>query len=548
MEAVAFSPGPQKRARAAPRRLRVGVFADTPLQPRWVVEALARLAAADFAEVRLVEAGSEPACAERAERAGRLASAWAQLAAVEPVPASLVQRDGALPPLWQLYSRIDRRLFGSGEGERRDLRASLPAGAGGELDVAFALGSVDDAPLCGRARFGVWRFCFGADAAHDESLAGAREVAREEPLTASGIKVRLSADAPERLAYRSWSRTFPFSVARNRAHLHGTAEFAYRAVRELHRSGEAWLRSCPELAGHAAEAAVLGADALRLGTRLLGRAVQKALAVEQWFIGFAFGASVNASLAGFHRLMPPKDRDWADPFAVKKNGRYYIFFEEVPFATRKGHIAVVEVDRSGRASAPLRVLERDYHLSYPFLFEQHGSLYMIPESAANRTVELWRCVDFPARWQHEANLLEGQRCVDATLHRGRDRWWLFANCAAGESELFDDELCLFSADRLRGPWQPHPRNPVKSDPRGSRPAGHLFTRNGVLYRPAQICVPRYGAGLAIQRVLKLGGEEYAERPVERLVPPPESGLLGLHTLNHAGDLTVLDAFVRRRRI
>jgi hypothetical protein len=285
-----------------------------------------------------------------------------------------------------------------------------------------------------------------------------------------------------------------------------------------------------------------------MGARLIGRAAQKALSVEQWFIAFAFGEPVNAGLAGFHRLMPGKDRDWADPFALAKNGRHYIFFEEVPFATRKGHIAMVEVDRGGRASAPVRVLERDYHLSYPFLFEDAGELYMIPESAANRTVELWRCVDFPAKWRHEANLMEGVRLVDATLHRAEDRWWMFANAAVGGCQLFDDELCLFSAERLTGEWRPHPQNPVRSDPRCSRPAGRLFTRGGALHRPAQVCVPRYGAGLQIQRVLKLTPHEYAERAVERFMPGGDTGLLGLHTLNQAADMTVVDAFVRRRRI
>jgi hypothetical protein len=373
------------------------------------------------------------------------------------------------------------------------------------------------------------------------------EVAREEPLTASGVKVQLAPDQPPRLAYQSWSRTYPFSVARNRDHLRKTAEFAFRVMRELHRSGDAWLRGCKPLRAKPPVRGVAAADALRIGARLVGRGVQKALAVEQWFIAFAFASRVDAGLRGFTRLMPPKDRDWADPFAIERNGRYFIFFEEVPFASRKGHICVVEVDRAGRASAPVRVLERDYHLSYPFVFEDGGSLFMIPESAANATVELWRCVDFPTRWRHEANLLQGVRCVDATLHRSREGWWMFANCAAGASELFDDELCLFSAERLSGEWRPHPRNPVKSDPRCSRPAGRLFLRDGALYRPAQVCVPRYGAGLAIHKVLKLGAHEYAERTVERIVPAAASGLLGLHTLNHAGDLTVVDAFVRRRR-
>jgi hypothetical protein len=535
MEAVALS------RQAELRRLRVGVFADASLQPRWIVEAFARLAAADFVELVLVEPGRAPA----ADAAG-LASAFAQLAAVESVPASLAGRDTALPLLWELYSRVDRRLFGPGEDEL-DLRACLPAGSGAGLDVAFALGAIDDAALHGRARYGVWRFCFGVQRGHDERLAGEYEVARAEPLTVSGLLVRVSAQAPARLAYQSWSCTHPYSAARNRDHLHKTGEFVFRALRELHADGEAWLQSCRPIAAVPAPAAPRAVDALRIGAHMARRAAQKALTVEQWFLAFAFNRPLDAGLRGFTRVMPPRDRDWADPFPLEHGGRHYIFFEEVPFATRKGHIAVIEVQRDGRWSAPVRVLERDYHLSYPFVFAHEGALYMIPESSANRTVELWRCVDFPGKWRLERNLLEDVRLVDATLLRRAGRWWMFANCAAGASEAFDDELCLFSAERLQGGWQPHARNPLKSDPRGSRPAGRVFEENGILYRPAQICVPRYGAGLSIQRVVSLSATEYVERQVERIVPPPATGLLGLHTMNRAGDLLVVDAFARRRR-
>jgi hypothetical protein len=172
---------------------------------------------------------------------------------------------------------------------------------------------------------------------------------------------------------------------------------------------------------------------------------------------------------------------------------------------------------------------------------------MIPETAQAGTVELYRCTEFPLRWRRERVLLEGVRLVDATLERTGGRWWLFANGAPGSSRVFDDELHLYHSKHLHGEWQPHPRNPVKSDARCARPAGRLFWRGGSLYRPAQICVPRYGAGLAMNRVLRLTPEHYAERPVERIVPPPQSGLLGLHTVNRAGALTVVDALSRRLR-
>ena len=255
-----------------------------------------------------------------------------------------------------------------------------------------------------------------------------------------------------------------------------------------------------------------------------------------------------ANLEGFTRIPQPRDRDWADPFALEKNGRYFVFFEELPYALGKAHISMMEIDREGRCSAPVRVLERDYHLSYPQLLEHDGELYMVPESARNRTVELYRCIDFPLRWRLERRLLEGVRCVDATLHRSGERWWLFANAAVGESRGYDDELHLFHSASLAGGWQPHPRNPVRSDARGARPAGALYWREGALYRPAQICVPRYGAGIALNRVLRLTPRDYAERQVKRILPGPGDGLFGIHTVNRAGYLTVVDAFIRRRRI
>ena len=502
-----------------PKKLRVGVYADSPLQPRWAVEALAKLAAADFAEVRLIDAG-------RARPAAP-----------------------TLP--WRLYGALDRRLFGAAPTDPVALGEHLAQGSpDAELDIVFALGAVDDARLEGKARYGVWRFCFGGDGAQGEALAGLPEVARAEPLSASGLKVRLAADRPARIAYQSWSRTYPFSVARNRDQLlRKTAEFAYRAVRDLHRTGEGWLARLRELKEPGAPPRTPGlVDVSRIVARIAHRGVERALNIEQWFLAYRFGGALSPTLEGFTRIMPPKDRDWADPFVVERSGRYYIFFEELPYASGKAHISMLELDRAGRMSAPSRVLEADYHLSYPYLFEHDGQLYMLPESAKNRRVELYRCVDFPLQWKREHVLLDDVRLVDATLHRIGERWWMFANSAAGESRMFDDELHIFHAERLTGEWQPHAKNPVKSDARSSRPAGALFTRNGMLYRPAQVCVPRYGAGLAIHRVLKLTPEDYAERQIERLLPPRSSGLFGLHTMNRAGDLIVVDAFARRRRI
>jgi hypothetical protein len=353
-----------------PQKLRVGLFVDKRLQPRWAIEAFAKVVRSGIGDIVLIAAGDSEPCA---------------------------------PLLCRLYDGIDRWAFGGGD-DPAELADILPALAHKkfmhldsvapgalDLDVAFALGELDDTKLDGIARYGVWRFYFGEDAAAgarlSEAMAGWREVAEGAPLTGSGLKVRLACGAAPRLAYQSWSRTYPFSVARNRAQLLAkTSEFAFRALRELQRSGHGWLEQCKPAKGVAGEAPPVPGtiDLVKnlgaIGARIAHRGIEKALNVEQWFLAYRFREArlgderaVPADLKGYTRLLPPKDRYWADPFVLEKNGRYFVFFEELPFKAGRAHISMIEIDRvSGRASAPVRVLERDYHLSYPFLLEHDG--------------------------------------------------------------------------------------------------------------------------------------------------------------------------------
>jgi hypothetical protein len=494
----------------------VAVFADARLQPSWVAEAFARVASAECAEV--VAVGISGAAAG--------AGSW----------------------FTRAYAGLDQWAFGADGSEPVDLVEALPGARllsppfddllALDLDVAFALGELDESPLDGVASLGVWRF-------HVDGLA---EVAAGEPLTASALAVRLVPGAAPRIAYQSWARTDPLSVSRNRsALLQKTAQFPLRALREAQRSGREWLEQRPLMRSSSGEKR--GLSLISMGARILQRSVQKAVAIEQWSLAFSFGQrNPDPGLAGFTRIVPPADRDWSEPFALEKNGRYYVFFKEALRGAEKAHIAMLELGADGRWSAPVRVLERDYHVSHPFVVEHDGQLYLIPESARNRTVEAYRCVDFPLRWHLERVLLDGVRLVDATFHQAAERCWLFANGAVGEGGGFNDELYLFHARDLLDEWQPHGRNPVRSDARCARPAGALYWRNGALYRPAQICVPRYGAGIALNRVLRLTPQAYAERPVERIVPAADSGLLGMHTVNRAGDLTLVDLLARRRRL
>jgi hypothetical protein len=211
-----------------------------------------------------------------------------------------------------------------------------------------------------------------------------------------------------------------------------------------------------------------------------------------------------------------------------------------------GRIAVIEIDGDGKAGPPRVVLERDYHLSYPFLLEFNDELFMVPESADAEKVEAFRCVSFPDQWESHAVLLEGVRAYDPTLLEHEGRWWMFVTIQHNGNTT-DDELHLYYASEPFGQWVAHPANPICLDVRCARPAGALFRQNGQLFRPAQDCSVRYGYALSIQRVIRMDTKEYEEETVQRILPDWAGDAQGTHTVNQAGGITVYDCNVRRRK-
>ena len=234
----------------------------------------------------------------------------------------------------------------------------------------------------------------------------------------------------------------------------------------------------------------------------------------------------------------PVGRSWADPFLTVLEGREHVLFEDAP-AGGRGRIAVAAVGAEGLLGPARTVLERPYHLSYPFVTRREHRTFLVPESGENQTVDLYELVGSPPRAVLRANLLEGLTALDPTIVRAGGRLRLFVFVVTDGRTA--GELRLFSADALEGPWEPHPRNPVGTDARTARPAGGFLEVDGRLLRPAQSAIPLYGAHVTLQEVLRVSDADYAERPFATLCG---SGLLGQHHLDRLGDVEVLDVLRR----
>lgn len=264
---------------------------------------------------------------------------------------------------------------------------------------------------------------------------------------------------------------------------------------------------------------------------------------EQWRTGVVEAPIAAFLEPGFRprvRWLPtPKRRGfYADPFGHVSERGLTIYCELWLASRERGHL--VAMDPTGTRVRPLLGFPDDVHLSYPYVIEEDGELYCVPEAWESGEITLYRMQsgDRP-HWDFAATLVPAFPGVDATLFRHDGRWWMAATNHATHP---DADLHLWHAPALRGPWTAHERNPVKQDLASARPAGTPFAAEGMLYRPAQDCSQTYGGAVVIHRVLRLTPEDFEEQPVAQIAPDRRWRYdEGLHTLSGVGNITLIDA-------
>jgi hypothetical protein len=264
-----------------------------------------------------------------------------------------------------------------------------------------------------------------------------------------------------------------------------------------------------------------------------------------WRVGWrhtdGLGAWRSGDLSGpdWKAIPSPADRFYADPFAMTWQGRTFVFLEDFDHRVGKGAISAVEFGDNGPTGPSIRVLEEPWHLSYPFLIEHGGELWMIPESTGNRDVALYKCVEFPNRWERHATLLFGLELADATIIQRDGIYYLFGATRDGAGG-YSDTLSLFYAHQFFGPWIPFDTNPVMIDRAAARPAGNLVTIDGQLWRPVQDCTDGYGCALGLAEITELSPNSFRQVVRHVLRPGPLWPGRKLHTLNRCDRLELID--------
>ena len=420
------------------------------------------------------------------------------------------------------------------------------------LDVLlrFGFGKIADDILTS-ARYGMWAYHHGDNEFYRGGSSNFWEVYEDNPC--SGVILQVLSDELDNSivldkAVASTDTHYSQSKNRVRPYLMGS-QMMIRALHDVHEHGWEVVRgrafSSSEYHGQRKiyripTNAEMWRFAVSRATSAVSRRMRNRGRVYHWRIALRPlhpAGNLPPGIGEFAWIESPKGHFYADPFVLTRAGRTWVFFEDYPYVEARGTLACAELMPNGAIGEVTPVLDNGRHLSYPFVFDYAGDTFMIPESAGDGSVDLYRAKDFPYFWVKEKTLLPVPG-LDTTICQHDGKVWLFTTIV--DPPQADNRLFLFEADNLFGDWQFHPANPISADVRNARNAGAIFTLGEQLIRPAQDCSVRYGYAVHFQAITRLNSREYAETRTHSLLPPESEGIFNIHTYARGGGFELID--------
>lgn len=256
---------------------------------------------------------------------------------------------------------------------------------------------------------------------------------------------------------------------------------------------------------------------------------------------------IPRDLSGFQEIPAPAGRFYADPFIVARDDRVRVLVEDCPVGQHRGRISALVRTDAGDWSVEGVVLDDQEHRAYPHALVTDAGLVITPDGGRSGGIDIF-LESVPG-----SGLSAVTRCLvdlsasDPTLFWHEGTYWLFVT-VTGHGMSPWDELHLFHAPVLAGPWVAHPRNPIVADVRRSRPAGRIIRDGARLIRPAQDCSEAYGRRIVLNAISRLSTVEYQELPIGSIEPSGVFGIERTHTYTADGPYEVLDGYRRTTRL
>lgn len=205
----------------------------------------------------------------------------------------------------------------------------------------------------------------------------------------------------------------------------------------------------------------------------------------------------------------------ADPFLFVHQGSLYLFYEEA-ISGKHGTIKMIKTNDLINWNDPVEVLKHSTHLSFPFVFEEAGNIYMIPETNQENNIQLLGNANQDlSEWTIKKVILEGDKYVDSSILLHDSVYYLFTTVLR---DNYEHELQLYYSEDLYGKFKEHPKSPIAKGRLMGRCGGSIFEIDHKIFRPAQIYEKYYGESLSIYEIKLLTTNDYQEEiEIDRLL-------------------------------
>lgn len=235
-----------------------------------------------------------------------------------------------------------------------------------------------------------------------------------------------------------------------------------------------------------------------------------------------------------------KDRWFADPFILDVTQEYYIVLvEEWYEPIGRGRISKLVVGRNDFTLKNIKtILELDSHLSFPFIQRTKDAIYIIPENSATGRLPRYKYdpttdeVSFDSIICHD-------RLTDSVPFEYNGKEFMFSTKLPDAN---GKELGIYKKED-DGTYTLY--DSYHFEENLSRMAGDVFTCNGKLYRPAQVCIESYGDAVSLQEAI-YDGEGFRFNELRRIISPSKRYDLGFHTFNVFNEHIVVDGLGYKR--
>jgi len=240
------------------------------------------------------------------------------------------------------------------------------------------------------------------------------------------------------------------------------------------------------------------------------------------FFGFDFSKPIKDILYNQFSLSLNPVTIVADPFLFVYNDILFLFYE-MKRNYSPGIICMTSTSDLVRWTQPHIVLEENFHLSYPFVFEDNGSVYMVPETSEIGDIRLYKadnnCLKHFSYYKTivKKEVIDSEiGYADSSIYNKEGIYYLITSIERNRKNI----LYLYYSDCLSGPYKEHPSSPICLSSKYGRNGGSFINdESGNLYRVAQDCEKRYGDNLHIFQIDKLSSYEYKEHLIKSYLIP-----------------------------